>query len=486
MADDKLIKALQDIVGAKGVISEKDRLEDYSHDEFSLPTIKNLPQVAVRPNNADDISKILKLANKENIPVTPRGGGTGLCGGCVPAKGGILILFDNLNKVLEVDKENLMVVVEAGVILKDLYACVEKEGLFFPPHPGDDTATIGGVVATNAGGSRAVKHGTVRNFIRGLEVVLPQGDIINIGGKFIKNSTGFSLLHLLIGSEGTLGIITKATISLVAPPKETSTLVVPYNTIHDAIKTVPTIMKNNALPLAIEFIEADAIELTEKFTGKDWPVKNANPVRHYSANGSASGVSNGTKEYLLIIVDGEKDEVERISEAIADMCLKNNAKDVFVADGKTKQKEILEFRSQMYEAMKPNCIETLDIVVPISEVVNHVEVVHKIEKEHKIWLPTYGHAGDGNAHTHIMKFGFKDGRPDFSVKKDWQQVYPVVRDLIHEDAKKRGGMVSGEHGIGLVKKEYLADFLDEKQIGFMKSIKGIVDPKGILNPDKIF
>jgi len=467
MADDKLIKTLQDIVGVKNVISEKDRLEDYSHDEFSLPTIKNLPQVAVRPNNASDISKILKLANKENIPVTPRGGGTGLCGGCVPAKGGILILFDNLNKVLEVDKENLMVTAEPGVILKDLYTHVEKDGLFFPPHPGDDTATIGGVIATNAGGSRAVKHGTVRNFIRALEIVLPQGDIINVGGKFIKNSTGFNLLHLFIGSEGTLGVITKATIGLLVPPKETSTLVVPYDTIHDAIKTVPVIIKNNILPLAVEFIEADAIELTEKFTGKDWPVKNA-------------------KAYLLVIVDGEKEEVERLSEVIADMCFKNNAKDVFVADGKAKQKQILEFRSQMYEAIKPNCIETLDIVVPISEVVNHIEAVHKIEKEHKIWLPTYGHAGDGNAHTHIMKFGFKDGQPDFSVKKDWQQVYPVVRDLVHEDAKKRGGMVSGEHGIGLVKKEYLTDFLDEKQVGFMRSIKGIVDPKGILNPGKIF
>lgn len=466
--NDDLIRKLQDIVGIKNVISQKDRLENYSHDEFPLPSIRNFPQVAVKPRSADEISQVLKLANKENIPVTPRGGGTGLCGGCVPVKGGIVVLFENLNKVLEVDKENFMVVAEAGVMLKDLYVPIEKEGLFFPPHPGDETATVGGVIATNAGGSRAVKHGTVRDFVRGLEVVLPQGDIINIGGKFVKNSTGFSLLNLFIGSEGTLGIITKAIISLLPTPKETSTLIIPFDNISDAIRTVPQIIKNDILPMAVEFIEADAIELTEKYLGREWPVK-------------------GAKAYLMVLIDGiDKEDVEWFSEVIADIALKNNAKDVFVADGKAKQKEILDFRSQMYEAMKPNCVETLDIVVPISEIVNHIEVVHKIEKEYGMWLPTYGHAGDGNAHTHIMKFGFRDGKPVFSVKKDWQEVYPAVRNLLHEDARKRGGMISGEHGVGAVKKEYLAAFLTEKQIALMKGIKNVFDPNGILNPGKLF
>lgn len=485
MEHKELVKRLQDIVGAKDVIAEKDRLENYSHDEFALPTIRKFPEVAVRPHNSEEISKILKLANREKIPVTPRGGGTGLCGGCVPIKGGIVILFENLNKVLEVDKENFMVVVEAGAMLRDLYARIEKENLFFPPHPGDETATVGGVIATNAGGSRAVKHGVVRNFVRGLEVVLPQGDIINIGGKFIKNSTGLNLLNLFIGSEGTLGIITKAIISLLPPPKETSTLIVPYDKIQDAIKTVPQIIKDNILPLAVEFIEADAIELTEKFLGRNWPVK-------------------GGEAYLLILIDGaDKEETEHLSEAIAEICIKNNAKDVFVADGKAKQKEILDFRSQMYEAMKPNCIETLDIVVPRSEIVNHIEVIHKIEKEYNIWLPTYGHAADGNVHTHIMRFSAKGARLpnerqnggqgpasgggfNREVKKDWQQIYPIVRDLLHRDAREKGGMVSGEHGIGVVKREYLTEFLDEKQIRLMKAIKAVFDPNGILNPGKIF
>ena len=464
MDETGIVKSLQDIVGVKDVIYSKEKLENYSHDEFPLPDFNTFPAAAVRPRNPQEVSAILKLANKEKIPVTPRGGGTGLCGACVPSKNGIVILFDNLNKVLEVDTANLMVTAEAGVMLKDLYVPIEKQGLFFPPHPGDETAMVGGVIATNAGGSRAVKNGTIRNFVRGLEVVLPQGDIINIGGKFIKNSTGFSLLNLFVGSEGTLGIITKAVISLFPIPKAASTLIVPYDSVHDAINTVPQIIKERVLPLAVEFIEADAIELTEKYLERQWPVKNG-------------------KAFLLILLDGAtEEELDKHCEGIASICLKNNAKDVFIADGKAKQKEILDFRSRMYEALKPNCVETLDIAVPRSEITNHVEAVHRIEAQYGIWLPTYGHAGDGNVHTHIMKFSTSGG----AINKDWKKIYPVVRRLIHEDAKNRGGMISGEHGVGLVKKEYLEEFLGPRQVELMRSIKAVFDPNNILNPGKIF
>lgn len=463
-----MIGQLKGIVGARDVISQEAALENYSHDEFPLATIRKLPEAAVRPHNADEVSRILKLANKEKIPVTPRGGGTGLCGACVPQKGGIVLLSENMNKVLEVDTENFMVTAEAGVMLKDLYVHIEKEGFFFPPHPGDETAMVGGVIATNAGGSRAVKNGTIRNFLRAIEVVLPQGDIINLGGKFIKNSTGFSLLNLFVGSEGTLGVITKATISLLPQPREMATLVVPYDTIHDAIKSAPAIIKDKITPLAIEFIEDDAIGLTEKYLNKAWPQR-------------------GSKAYLLILIDAAStEEIERLCEEIGNVCMRNGATDIFIADSKAKQKEILDFRSSMYEAMKPNCVETLDIAVPRSELTDHVDAVHKIEQEYGMWLPTYGHAGDGNVHTHIMKFAFRDGRPEFTVKKDWQKVYPVVRRLIHEDAKKRGGIISGEHGIGLVKKEYMLDFLGTKQVEIMRSIKTLLDPGNILNPGKIF
>lgn len=466
--NERLIKGLQGITGPNNVIFDESSLQNYSHDEFPLASIRVIPQAAVKPRDTEQISKILKLANQLKVPVTPRGGGTGLCGGCVPAKGGIVLLLDELNKIIEVDKDNLMVVAQAGVMLKDLFVRVEKEGLFFPPHPGDETAMVGGVIATNAGGARAVKHGTMRNFVRGLEVVLPAGEVISLGGKFIKNSTGFSLMNLFIGSEGTLGVITKATISLLPEPKAVATLIVPFDTINDAIGAVPVIIRERALPLAVEFIESDAIEYTEKQLERSWPVK-------------------GGKAYLLIILDADsKEGLDRLCEDIAEICMNNRARDVYIADQKTKQHDILEFRSQMYEAIKSNCIETLDIVVPRSEIPGHIETVHKIEREYGLWLPTYGHAGDGNAHIHIMKFGFKGGKPDFMVNKDWERIYPAVRALVHEDGKNRGGMVSGEHGVGLVKKEYLHDFLGDAQIGLMRSIKKAFDPNGILNPGKIF
>jgi len=465
--NDALIKKLQEIVGAKDVICDHEKLLNYSHDEFPLPAIRRVPEIAIRPHNADEVSRVLKLANEEKVPVTPRGGGTGLCGGCVPVRGGIVLLFEHMNKLLEVDKDNLMVTAEPGVILRDLFARIEQEGLFFPPHPGDETATVGGVIATNAGGARAIKYGTIRNFVRGLEVVLPQGGIIQTGGKIIKNSTGLSLLNLFIGSEGTLGIITKATISILPSPAQTSTLVIPYDTIRDAINTVPEIMKGKVSPLAIEFIEEDAIQVTEKYLGRDWPVK-------------------GARAYLVVIVDaGSPEEIDAVSEKIGRICLANKARDVLVADTPAKQKEILDFRSQMYEALKPNMLEDLDIVVPISEIAAHVEAVHEIEREHGLWLPTYGHAGDGNVHTHIMKFGFKGGKPDYTIQKDWEAVYKNVRSLIHEDAKKRGGLISGEHGIGLVKRGYMDAFLGKTQMDLMKGIKAVFDPNGILNPGKI-
>ena len=466
--NDALIKKLQEIVGVKDVICDHEKLLNYSHDEFPLPAIRRVPEIAIRPHNADEVSRVLKLANEEKVPVTPRGGGTGLCGGCVPVRGGIVLLFEHMNKLLEVDKDNLMVTAEPGVILRDLFARIEQEGLFFPPHPGDETATVGGVIATNAGGARAIKYGTIRNFVRGLEVVLADGEIISVGGKIIKTSTGLSLLNLFIGSEGTLGIITKATISILPSPAQTSTLVIPYDTIRDAINTVPEIMKGKVSPLAIEFIEEDAIQVTEKYLGRDWPVK-------------------GARAYLVVIVDaGSPEEIDAVSEKIGRICLANKARDVLVADTPAKQKEILDFRSQMYEALKPNMLEDLDIVVPISEIAAHVEAVHEIEREHGLWLPTYGHAGDGNVHTHIMKFGFKEGKPDYTIRKDWEAVYKNVRSLIHEDAKRRGGLISGEHGIGLVKRGYMDAFLGKTQMDLMKGIKAVFDPNGILNPGKIF
>ncbi len=466
--NDQTISKIGKIVGAKNLIVEEEKMLDYSHDEFPLPGIRKLPEIVVKPGNAKELAEIMKLANREMVPVVPRGGATGLCGGCVPLFGGIVLSLENMNRILEIDEKNSMAVVEPGVTLMDFYQKLEETELFFPPHPGDESATIGGIIATNAGGARAVKYGVVRNFIRGLEVVLPQGEIINTGGKIMKNSTGYSLLHLLIGSEGTLGVITRAVISLLPSPQAMSTLIAPYDSLHDAIKTVPAIMRGKILPMAIEFIEHDPIAVTEDLLNKKWPCRKA-------------------EAYLMIIVDGPgEEEVMKISESIGEICLENDAADVFVADNKQKQQDILDIRSNLYEAIKPKTIEILDITVPPAEIANHVDKVHEIADKYQLWLPTYGHAADGNVHTHLMKAGIKDGKLDEVEQEGWKEKYPRARKELHEDAKTRGGIISGEHGIGIAKKEYLSLTASIKEIELMRQIKRSFDPNNILNPGKVF
>jgi glycolate oxidase len=439
---------------------------DYAGDEFSQEYIRHFPDVVVKPRDTKGVQDIVKLANANNIPVTVRGGGTGLCGGCVPVLGGIVLSFEKMNKVLEIDKNNLMAVVEPGCTLMDFYKAIEGSGLFFPPHPGDEGATMGGVIATNAGGARAVKYGVIRNFVRGIEVVLSDGEVTFMGGKLIKSSSGYSLLNLMIGSEGTLGIITKAIISLSPEPAAMFTLVAPYNDLKDAIETVPEIIQNKILPMAIEFVERDSIAVTEDFINKKWPCRDG-------------------KADLMIIIDGtSEDEVMALSEKVGEICLAKGALDVFVADTKDKQQTILELRSGIYEAMRKNMLEILDVTVPRSEIAKFVREIHVIGDELGLWLPTFGHAADGNVHTNIMKATWKGGV--WTETPGWQDKYHIARQKIHDLGKQFGGIVSGEHGIGIVKKEYLLSFLDARQIGFMKAIKQSFDPKNILNPQKIF
>lgn len=459
---------LKEIVGEKNLVCEKEKMEDYSHDEYSPEWIRKYPEAVAKPENADEISAILKLANREGFPVTPRGGATGLCGGCVPSFGGLVISFENMKKIVEVDRDNLMVTAESGVTLAELYKEIEKYGMFFPPHPGDESATVGGVIATNAGGSRAIKYGVIRNFLRGLEVVLPDGRIINIGGKIMKNSTGYSLLNLITGSEGTLGVITKSTISLLPAAKSMITLVVPYNDLNDAIRTVPEIMRSEVIPMAIEFIEKDVIPIAEKYLDKTWPSKAGNAD-------------------LMIILDGSsEDELMRAAEAISQVCTRNNAIDVFVADSREKQKNILDIRSQLYESIKKYVIEILDIVVPRADIAKFVKKAHEIADKYGMWVPTYGHAADGNVHNHIMRARIENGQWKELDEKEWKEKYLLIRKELHEYARLCGGMVSGEHGMGQVKKEYLAMFLGRDQVALMQSIKKLFDPNNILNPGKIF
>ncbi|MCM8759691.1 MAG: FAD-binding oxidoreductase [Candidatus Omnitrophica bacterium] len=460
--NDRIILKLEDIVGEKNFVLEESKLIDYSHDEFSLNEIHRTPEVVLKPANAIEISEIMKVASREKLPVVVRGGATGLCGGCVPFYGGIVISTERMNKVTDIDENNLMVTLQAGVTLKNFYSALKEKKLFFPPHPGEESATIGGVISTNAGGARAVKYGTIRNFLRGIEVVLADGTIIRPGGKLIKDSTGYSLLHLFTGSEGTLGIITEAVFSVLPEPEASITLLVPYTTAEDALSSVPFILKQPTRPLAIEFITKKIISIAEEYCGRHWP----------SINGEI---------FLMIIVDGNKDEIERYSEKTSEICMDHGAIDVFVADSNQKQEEILHVRSMVYEALKSATIEILDVVMPPNQMSSHIAFVDNLSLSHNVWLPTYGHAGDGNLHTHIMKQAL-DGKEII----DWKEKYKQLRKEIILDGISRGGKISGEHGIGLVKKEYLEMCLGVEYVNVLKKIKLAFDPLGILNPGKIF
>ncbi|MGA2363439.1 MAG: FAD-binding oxidoreductase [Candidatus Aminicenantales bacterium] len=461
-------EAIEAIIGKENVLSGAEKTVDYSHDEFSLREIAREPELVVKPETEYQVAEILKLASGRMVPVTPRGGATGLCGGCVPACGGIVLSLERMNRVLEIDSENQLAVAEAGLRLSDLATAVEYAGLYFPAHPGDESAMLGGLIATNAGGSRAVKYGTIRSYVRGLEVVSPTGDVLKLGGKFIKSSTGYSLMHLFVGSEGTLGVITKVIIQLIAKPALTRSLVVPFAELEPAIDTVPLLLKRGIVPMAVEFLEVEPIALAEEYLRLKWPTKMG-------------------KTHLLIILDANsEEEMDRLSQAVADVCLEKEAMNIFIAETASRQEEVLSIRSKIYEAIKAGTVEILDISVPRAEIAGHVRKVGEIARKYDIWLPTFGHAADGNIHTHIMKARYMNGRMVPVPVSEWRDKVDKVREELFRDCRERGGVISGEHGIGLVKKPYLSLVLDEKQIDLMRGIKKVFDPAGIMNPGKIF
>jgi len=462
------LAGLREAVGAGNVITEADSLEPYGRDEFSLPDIRRLPEAVVRPKTTAEVAAVLRLANAGGIPVTPRGGATGLCGGCVPVRGGIVLSLERMNRIVEIDSRNQMAVLEAGVTLLEFEKAVAEAGFDFPPHPGEESAMIGGMIATNAGGSRAVKYGVIRNYVRGLEVVTAAGDVLRLGGKLIKSSTGYSLLHLFIGSEGTLGVITRAVIQFRAKPALTRSLVIPFDDLDEAVETVSLFFERGTVPLALEFVPLDVLRITEEHLLRTWPT-------HAGA------------VHLFIVVDADDEaEMDRASQALAETALERGALDVFIADTPAKQDNVLAIRSKIYEAFKAQTVEILDICVPRSEVAGHVKRVREIAARHGLWLPTFGHAGDGNVHTHIMKARYGDGRLVPMAEAEWRSTMDKVREEIFADGLARGGVISGEHGIGLVKKPYLEESLSPGQVELMRGIKRVFDPRGILNPGKIF
>lgn len=456
-----------DLVFIRSVINDNDRIlyaedinEEYSHDELS--GTESYPDVVVKVTSAEEVAKIFKYANEQHIPVTPRGAGTGLVGSSVAIEHGIMIDTSLMNHFLELDEENLTLTVEPGVLLMELSAYVEAKGLFYPPDPGEKSATIGGNISTNAGGMRAVKYGVTRDYVRGLEVVLPNGSIVEFGGKIVKNSTGYAMKDLIVGSEGTLGIITKAILKLLPLPKKAISLLVPFPTLEQAIRTVPLIIKSKAIPTAVEFMEREVIMDSEQYLGTKFP-------------------DNSADAYLLLRFDGNStEEIEKNYDSVAQICLEQGAVDVLISDTDERNDSIWKARGAFLEAIKGSTtyMDEVDIVVPRNRVNEMVEYTHALQKEIGIRIKSFGHAGDGNLHAYILK--------DDLGEEEWEHKMNLAMEKLYARGRELQGQVSGEHGIGFAKKPYMKEAINPEVIGIMSGIKKAFDPNNILNPRKVF
>ncbi|WP_372713078.1 FAD-binding oxidoreductase [Ilyobacter sp.] len=457
---------IQDFENIAEILGNKDRVlwedaisEDYSHDE--LGGISRKPDILVKAKNSDEISKVVKYAYEHSIPIVARGSGTGLVGASVAIHGGIMIETTQMNKILELDEDNLTLTVEPGVLLMEIGKYVEERDFFYPPDPGEKSATIGGNISTNAGGMRAVKYGVTRDYVRGLEVVLPNGDIMEMGGKVVKNSAGYSLKDLVIGSEGTLGIITKAILKLLPLPKYSVSLLIPFGNIDNAIDAVPAIIRSKAVPTAVEFMQKEVIYSAEEFLGKTFPDKSSDA-------------------YLLLTFDGNsKEQVEKDYEVVADLCLEIGATDVYIVDTEERKESVWSARGAFLEAIKASTdeMDECDVVVPRNCVSEFIKYTKDLEKEFNIRIPSFGHAGDGNLHVYICRDGLD--------QEIWEDKLNAVFKKMYARSEELGGLVSGEHGIGYAKKGYMFDQYCDNNIEIMRGIKQVFDPKNILNPGKV-
>ena len=457
--DENDYKAILSIVPEERVLYKDNINEEYSHDELSSE--RSYPDIVVRVTSAEEVSKLMAYAKEHNIVVTPRGAGTGLVGASVAVEHGLMIDMTLMNHILELDEKNLTLTVEPGVLLMEIAAYVEERGFFYPPDPGEKSATIGGNISTNAGGMRAVKYGVTRDFVRGLEVVLTDGTILHLGGKVVKNSSGYDIKDMIIGSEGTLGIVTKAILKLLPLPRKNVSLLIPYPTLAQAIGTVPLIIASKAIPTAIEFMEREVILDAEKYLGRKFP-------------------DNQADAYLLLKFDGNTmEEIASYYDDTAQICLEQGAIDILIADTDERSESIWKARGAFLEAIKGSTTEMdeVDVVVPRSRVNEFVEFVHGLQKEMGVRIKLFGHAGDGNLHVYIL-------RDDLS-KEDWKKVLDATMERMYSHARELDGQVSGEHGIGLAKRPYLKESLQPEDIALMRRIKTALDPTNILNPHKV-
>jgi len=447
-------------LGDSRVSIDRDILEAYSRDETS--DIAAMPEILVRAESTNDVSFTLEVCNEYGLPVVPRGAGSGVTGGAVPVFGGVVLSLEKMNRILEIDKKNMVAVVEPGVITGDLQRAVLAEGLVYPPDPASlDICSIGGNVAEIAGGPRAVKYGTTRDYILGLEIVLPDGSIISTGGKYVKDAVGYNLVGIILGSEGTLAVITRIILKLIPAPRYSLDLLVPFDSLDDAINAVFSIIERRIVPAALEFMEEDAIKLVAGFLKSDMPFPLAGA-------------------HLMIQIDGNSeeqldDDLEKITEVIG-----VEQEKIIVAASDIHRQRLWKARRSIREAIKAESPVFLaeDCVVPRANIPVFLIELKKYLSSMGLNSVMFGHAGDGNVHIDILK-----GAMDY---QHWLDIVPVLKKEIYSRALKLGGTITGEHGIGFIRKNYLGLALSEEEIELLKRIKLAFDPNGILNPGKMF
>lgn len=457
----EFIETLSSYLDKEDVLFDKDNLEKYGQDETEDFVFK--PEIVLRPKTVEQISVIIKFANLHKIPVTVRGAGTGLSGGALPIFGGIVISMERFNKILQIDERNLQATVEPGVINYIFQEEVKKVGLFYPPDPASwGSCSLGGNVAHSSGGPKAVKYGTTRDYVLNIQVVLANGDVIWTGANTLKYSTGYNLTHLMVGSEGTLGVITKIVFKLIPLPKHDLLMLVPFASAEKACEAVGATFRAGITPSAMEFMERDAI---------DWSIKFAGEVNFE--------IKPEWQALLLVEVDGnDMDVLLKDCELLGEIMTANGSDEILFADSAEQKAALWKIRRKVGEAVKSNSVyKEEDTVVPRAELPKLLKGVKNIGNKYGFKSVCYGHAGDGNLHVNIIKGELSD--------EVWENELPKGITEIFELCKSLGGTISGEHGIGLVQKQYLHIVFPEHQLELMRNIKKVFDPHLILNPGKI-
>jgi glycolate oxidase len=462
--NEHIIRELREICGERNVITASEKLETYAHDETTAEEWSHMPDVVVTPTETDQVAQVVKLANRERIPITPRGAGSGLSGGAIPQLGGISVSVEKMNTIIEIDYENMCAVAEAGVVTNELQNAVAEKGLLFAGYPMSlQSCYLGGNIAENAGGGKAVKYGVTGRYVLGVELVTPTGEVVELGGKLAKDVSGYDLKQLVIGSEGTLGIVTKAIVKLIGLPKAKGNLLCLFDSPSSAINTVPILMGQGLVPTSIEFMDQLSVQTACEYLNENLPYEDAGAM-------------------LLIEIDGsDPEKVTDDLEATGDVLMDNGAVEVYVADNTTTQERVWSVRRNIAEAFKVSSpVQSLeDIVVPYARIPEVIPEVQRLSEKYDTQIPCYGHAGDGNLHATLVK------NPEHSMEY-WHEIEPQILRELYKVTHDLGGKISGEHGIGIKRKHFLSEVIDPVELSLMRGIKKAWDPENIMNPGKIF